>query len=156
MERNKFITKLLITNNSTLLSICLLLLRITVGVILFVVGSGKVLGWFGGHGMETTIKFFVTKQGFTPLLTYMSAYTEFIGGFLLIIGLLTRPVAFAVMINMIVAGIISLPRGFINGAAYPFSLMISALIILLTGPMKFSLDSLLFKPSEVISEFHEQ
>ena len=144
MERNKFITKLLMANNSTLLSMCLLLLRITVGVILFVVGSGKVLGWFGGHGMETTIKFFVTKQGFTPLLTYMSAYTEFIGGFLLIVGLLTRPVAFAVMINMFVAGIVSLPRGFIAGAAYPFSLMISALIILLAGPMMFSLDSLLF------------
>src|SRR5664280_1255649 len=130
MERNKFITKLLMVNSPTLLSICLLLLRITVGVILFVVGSGKVLGWFGGHGMETTIKFFVTKQGFTPLLAYMSAYTEFIGGFLLIIGLLTRPVAFAIVINMAVAGIVLLPRGFITGAAYPFSLMISALIIL--------------------------
>jgi putative oxidoreductase len=156
MERNKFITKLLVANNPTLLSISLLLLRITVGVILFVIGSGKVLGWFGGHGMETTIKFFVTKQGFTPLLTYMSAYTEFIGGFLLIVGLLTRPVAFAVMINMIVAGIVSLPRGFIAGAAYPFSLMISALIILLAGPMKFSLDSMLFRPGEVIAESHEQ
>jgi putative oxidoreductase len=134
----------------------MLLLRITVGVILFVVGSGKVLGWFGGHGMETTVKFFVTKQGCTPLLVYMSSYTEFIGGFLLIVGLLTRPVAFSIVINMAVAGIVLLPRGFITGASYPFSLMISALIILLAGPMKFSLDSLLFRPGEVITEFHEQ
>ena len=154
MERNKFITKLLVDNNPTLLSISLLLLRITVGVILFVIGSGKVLGWFGGHGMETTIKFFVTKQGFTPLLAYLSSYTEFIGGFLLIVGLLTRPIAFAVMINMIVAGIVLLPRGIITGAAYPFSLMISALIILLAGPMKFSLDSLLLRHGEVTSELH--
>jgi len=119
-----------------------------VGIILFTVGSGKIFGWFGGLGMETTVKLFVTKQGFSPLLAYMSSYTEFIGGFLLIIGLLTRPAAFAVMINMIVAGIVSLPRGLITGAAYPFSLMISALIIQLAGPMRFSLDSLLFRVSK--------
>lgn len=145
MVQNKIISQLLTGTNPKLLSFCLLLLRITVGIILFVAGSGKVLGWFGGHGMEATIKFFVTKQGFTPVLAYMSAYTEFIGGFLLIVGLLTRPIAFVVMINMIEAGIVSLPRGFITGAAYPFSLMISALIILLAGPMLFSLDSLLFR-----------
>ena len=144
MAQNKFITNLLTGTNTNLLSISILLLRITLGVILFIVGAGKVMGWFGGHGMETTIFFLVTKQGFSVPLAYMSAYTEFIGGFLLIIGLFTRPVAFAIMINMIVAGIVSLPRGFITGAAYPFSLMISALIILLTGPMKFSLDSLIF------------
>jgi putative oxidoreductase len=144
MTKNKFITNLLTGTNTNLLSIGVLLLRITLGVILFIVGAGKVMGWFGGHGMETTIFFFVTKQGFSVPLAYMSAYTEFIGGFLLIIGLFTRPVAFAVMINMIVASIVSLPRGFIAGAAYPFSLMISAVIILLIGPMIFSLDSLIF------------
>ena len=145
MVQNKIISQLLTGTNPKLLNFCLLLLRITVGIILFVAGSGKVLGWFGGHGMEATIKFFVTKQGFTPVLAYMNAYTEFIGGFLLIVGLLTRPIAFVVMINMIEAGIVSLPRGFITGAAYPFSLMISALIILLAGPMLFSLDSLFFR-----------
>src|ERR1035438_5091206 len=104
MVQNKIISQLLTGTNPKLLNFCLLLLRITVGIILFVAGSGKVLGWFGGHGMEATIKFFVTKQGFTPVLAYMSAYTEFIGGFLLIVGLLTRPIAFVVMINMIEAG----------------------------------------------------
>ena len=143
MAQNKFITNLLTVTNTNLISISILLLRITLGVILFIVGSGKVMGWFGGIGMENTIKFFVTKQGFTPLLAYISSYTEFIGGFLLIIGLITRPAAFAVMINMTIAGIVSLPRGFIAGAAYPFSLMISAVIILLAGPMMYSLDSLI-------------
>jgi putative oxidoreductase len=149
MTKNNLIIKLLTKNNSTLLSTCLLLLRITVGVILFIVGSGKVLGWFDGFGMETTIKFFVTKPGFTPLLAYMSSYTEFIGGFLLIVGLLTRPAAFAVMINMTVAGIVSIPKGFVVGAAYPFSLMVSAIIILLAGPMSFSLDSFIFRDKSI-------
>lgn len=144
MAQRNIITRFFTGTNSNLLNIGLLLLRCSVGVILFIAGSGKVLGWFGGFGMETTIQFFA-KQGFTVLLTYMSAYTEFVGGFLLIVGLLTRPAAFAVMINMIVAGIVSLPRGF-NGSAYPFSLMISAIIIQLAGPMLYSIDSLLFRP----------
>jgi putative oxidoreductase len=144
MYQNKFITRVLTGTNSNVMDISILLLRFTIGVILFIVGSGKVLSWFGGLGMEKTLFFLVTKQGFSVPLAYMSAYTEFIGGFLLIIGFLTRPAAFAVMINMTVAGIVSLPRGFTSGAAYPFSLMITAIIILLAGPMKFSLDYLIF------------
>ena len=145
MTKNNLIIKLLTGTNPKLLSSCLLLLRITVGVILFIVGAGKVLGWFGGFGMQTTINFFVTKEGFSVLLAYLSSYTEFIGGFLLVVGLLTRPVAFAIAINMAVATIVSLPRGFVAGAAYPFSFMINAVIILLAGPMLFSLDSLIFR-----------
>jgi putative oxidoreductase len=145
VTKNNLIIKLLTGTNPKLLSICLLLLRITLGVILFIVGAGKVLGWFGGFGMQTTINFFVTKEGFSSLLAYLSSYTEFIGGFLLVVGLLTRPVAFAIAINMAVATIVSLPRGFVAGAAYPFSFMINAAIILLAGPMLFSLDSLIFR-----------
>ena len=145
MTKNNLIIKLLTGTNPKLLSSCLLLLRITVGVILFIVGAGKVLGWFGGFGMQTTINFFVTKEGFSVLLAYLSSYTEFIGGILLVVGLLTRPVALAVVINMAVATIVSLPRGFVAGAAYPFSFMISAVIILLAGPMLISLDSLIFR-----------
>ena len=145
MTKNNLIIKLLTGTNPKLLISCLLLLRITVGVILFIVGAGKVLGWFGGFGMQTTINFFITKEGFSSLLAYLSSYTEFIGGFLLVVGLLTRPVAFAIAINMAVATIVSLPRGFVAGAAYPFSFMINAAIILLAGPMLFSLDSLIFR-----------
>ena len=65
-------------------------------------GSGKALGWFGGFGMAKTIGFY-KMSGFSVLETYLSSYTEFIGGFLFIIGFLTRPAAIAVLINMIVA-----------------------------------------------------
>jgi putative oxidoreductase len=145
MAQNNLIIKLFTGTNPKLFSTYMLLLRVTIGVILFIIGAGKVLGWFGGFGMQTTINFFVTKQGFSVLLAYLSSYTEFIGGFLLVVGLLTRPAAFAVVINMAVATIVSLPRGMVTGAAYPFSFMISAVIILLAGPMLFSLDSLLFR-----------
>ncbi len=100
--------------------------------------------------MGPTLKGYA-QQGFTVPLTYMSCYTEFLGGALIIIGFLTRPAAFAVMINMCVAASVMMPRGFIMGmAAYPFSLMISAILILLAGPMDYSIDALLLgNPSAI-------
>lgn len=133
--------KLLTETNTTLLNVSLLLLRLTVGVILFMFGAGKVLGWFGGQGIEATLDIFVSQMGIHPILAYLSCYTEFIGGFLLIVGLLTRPAAFAIMINMLVATIVTLPNGFLTGASFPFSMTISSIIILLAGPMAYSVDA---------------
>ena len=134
---------LMIKTNATLLNISLLLLRLTVGIILFLAGAVKVFGWFGGQGIDATIDIFVSKMGIHPILAYLSCYTEFIGGFLLIVGLLTRPAAFAIMINMLVAVLVTLPNGFLVGASYPFSMMVSSIIILLAGPMAYSLDACL-------------
>lgn len=136
--------KLLTFTNVTLLNLSLLLLRLSVGIILFIAGAGKVLGWFGGQGMDATIDIFVSQMSIHPVLAYLSCYTEFIGGFLLIVGLLTRPAAFAITINMLVATIVTLPNGFMTGASYPFSMMVSSLVILLAGPMGYSLDALFF------------
>ena len=136
--------KVLTESNITLLDVSILLLRLAVGIILFVAGAGKAMGWFGGQGIDATIDIFVSKMGIHPILAYLSCYTEFIGGFLLIVGLLTRPAAFAITINMLVATVLMLPNGFMTGASYPFSVMVSSLVILLAGPMAYSLDALLF------------
>lgn len=146
MKKNKILIKILTSNDINLLSVSLLLLRCTIGIILFVVGAGKVLGWFGGFGMEQTIKMF-SQTGISAPFIYLSCYTEFIGGLLLIIGFFTRPVAIAVMINMIVATIITLPGGFLvpNGAVLPFTFLVCSIAILLAGPLNYSLDNLWFK-----------
>lgn len=135
--------KLLTGTNKTLLSISVLLLRIALGGILFAGGAGKAFGWFGGVGMEFTLNGFA-QIGMGAPLAYLSTYTEFIGGFLLVIGLLTRPAALAIAINMLVATIVSLPQGFMVGASYPFSLFVVSLAILLAGPMAISVDAFLF------------
>ena len=139
--------KLLTETNTKLLSTSLLFLRCTVGTVLFMVGAGKVFGWFGGYGLEATIHAFVTMSGIPAPLAYLSTFTELIGGFMLIVGLLTRPVALAVMINMFVATAFMWSHGFIaaDGAAWPFSLMVSAIVILLAGPMAYSIDFWLSK-----------
>jgi putative oxidoreductase len=149
MSKNNLIVKTLKESNLNLVSLCLLLLRCTIGILLFIAGSGKVLGWFGGHGMEATIQGF-SKIGISIPLAYFSSYTEFIGGWLLTIGLLTRPAAFAVMINMIVAILVSLPRGFMGptGAQTPFIFLVIDIVIILAGPMAYSFDTLIFRRPE--------
>jgi len=143
MIKNNGIFKLLMKNNEALLNTSLLLLRCIAGVVLFLVGAGKVFGWFGGYGMAATIKGY-SQMGFSTYLAYLSSYTELIGGLLFIIGFLTRPAAVAVIINMIVATIVMLPHGFLgpSGASYPFSFLIVAIVILLAGPMSYSIDAL--------------
>ena len=146
MLTSKKVNTILLGSNGALLSLSLLLLRLTIGIILFVVGSGKVLGWFGGYGLNTTIQFYV-KMGIAVPLAYLSCFTEFIGGLLLALGLFTRLAAFAVAINMVVATITMLPNGFLgpNGASYPFTFFIIAIAVLLAGPLDYSVDSALFK-----------
>lgn len=133
----------LIKTNTALLSVSVLLLRIALGGILFAGGAGKALGWFGGVGMDFTLEGFA-QMGMGAPLAYLSTYAEFIGGFLIVIGLFTRPAALALAINMLVATIVSLPQGFMVGASYPFSLFMVSLAVLIAGPMSISVDALLF------------
>jgi putative oxidoreductase len=132
--------------NRSLLSLAILFLRWMLGSIMFVAGAGKVFGWFGGMGMKTTIGMFQSYMGLSAFWTYLSSYTELIGGLFLILGFLTRPAALGLTINMLVASVFIGFKGFFveKGAAYPFSLMVSALVILLTGPLSYSLDAILF------------
>jgi putative oxidoreductase len=132
---------ILVGTNRRLTDIAILLLRWTTGVILFVAGAGKVMGWFGGMGMEATIAAF-KPSGINTFWTYVSCYAELIGGFLLIFGFLTRPAAFILFINMLVAVILLGTKNFfMGGGAYPFTLMITSLAILLAGPGLFSVDA---------------
>ncbi len=145
MKNNNLFVKVLMDANPALLSSGMLLIRLTLGILLFTAGAGKVLGWFGGYGVEKTLQGY-SHMGFSAFLTYMSMYTEFIGSLLLIFGLLTRFAAFAVTINMIVATLVSLPRGFLGptGAQTAFIFLMMALVILLSGPLTYSLDHLIF------------
>ena len=149
---------LLTGSNRNLLNLAVLFLRMMLGSIMFVAGAGKVFGWFGGMGMNATIQAFQSYMGLSAFWTYLSSYTELIGGLFLILGFLTRPAALAVTINMLVASVFIGFKGFFaeKGAAYPFSLMVYSLAILLTGPFSYSLDALLFGSSNrtLNQQFH--
>jgi len=136
--------KPLVETNTKALSIAILLLRVMSGLILFVGGAGKVLGWFGGFGMSATLDIFKTSMHLPAFWTYISCYAEFVGGFLIMIGLLTRVAATALFINMLVATLfVGFKNFFMGGAAYPFLLMVIFLVIILSGPMTYSIDAVL-------------
>ena len=77
--------------------LALFVMRIALGTIMIAHGYHKVFG--GLHGFAHA----VGGMGLPSWLGYVSAFTEFVGGMLLIIGLFTRPAAFAICINLSVA-----------------------------------------------------
>ena len=144
--------KALTATNHSMIGLGILLLRLITGLILFVAGASKVAGWFGGFGMDMTIQMFQTNMGLAAHWAYISSYTEFICGALVMIGALTRPAAFLLFINMLVAVIlVGTKNFFMGGAAYPFLLMVISLVIVLTGPMAYSIDALMSKKGKLIT-----
>lgn len=73
------------------------ILRIAAGALLATHGYGKILNPFGASGMVESLGFY-PGAFWSPLL----ATTEFFGGILIAIGLLTRPAAFAATIVLAV------------------------------------------------------
>lgn len=125
-----------------------LALRIPIGIILMAHGSQKLFGWFGGYGLEGTGQW-MASIGLTPgyLMALMAGSSEFFGGLLIIIGLLTRPTALVLSFTMAVA-IFSVHIGnglFLSNNGYEFGLALLAATVSLavSGAGKLSADNLL-------------
>lgn len=77
--------------------IALLLIRLSLGIIMTVHGYHKVFGGLHHHAQM------VAGLGLPAWLGYVSSFTEFLGGLLILAGLFTRAAAFAICINLLVA-----------------------------------------------------
>jgi putative oxidoreductase len=97
-----------------------LLMRLALGVSMAVHGYQKVIP----HGALNHYAHYIASLHIPYWLGYVSAYTEFAGGILLILGLLTRFVAALVAINMLVA--------FAYVGIHNYILALAALAIMLT------------------------
>lgn len=103
-----------------------LLMRLALGVSMAVHGYQKVVP----HGALNHYAHYIGTLHIPYWLGYVSAYTEFIGGILLILGLLTRFVATLVAINLLVAfAYVGIHQGF---GIYNNILALAALAIMLT------------------------
>ncbi len=117
--------------------LALLVLRVALGVVMFAHGYQKVFGGLHHHAQ------FVSSLGLPAWLGYVSSFTEFLGGALILVGFLTRPAALAICINLSVAiakvhwknGLLGAP----DRPGYQFPLALAAiafaLIFLGAGPI---------------------
>ena len=88
-------------------------LRLTLAGVLFPHGAQKLMGWFGGSGFEGTRSFLTTQVGLPDFVAVAIILLEFFGPILLLLGLLTRPVALATVGLMIGAiATVHWPYGF--------------------------------------------
>ena len=97
-------------------------------------------GWTKLSGIAGTEHFFAMLGLVSHGWVYLVAYTELIGGILLVVGLLTKPVCVALAIDMavVVWGVPS-KGGFFWGHPYEFYLLMTLLALYVMGPGKYSL-----------------
>ena len=105
--------------------LALFLMRLALGAIMVAHGYHKVFGGLHHHAQM------VASLGLPAWLGYVSAFTEFFGGLLILVGLFTRAAAFAILIDLFVAiwkvhlhnGLIGTP----DRPGYEFALAAAAL-----------------------------
>lgn len=77
-----------------------LILRLTLGIVMFPHGAQKALGWFGGGGISGTLEYFSSAFGVPAVLALLVIAAEFLGSIGLIVGLLTRVAAAGIVAVM--------------------------------------------------------
>ncbi len=145
-----------------------LIARLTVGIVMFMHGAQKLLGWFGGYGFSGTMGLFTQQMHIPAPLAFLVIFTEFFGALALIAGLLTRIAAFAVAFEMVVAiAMVHWPNGFFMnwfgkqaGEGFEYHLLVIGVCIALivAGAGRWSIDRLIsetYRPRvDAVSRMH--
>ena len=122
----------------------LFLIRVCIGIVFMLHGYPKMFGgiikWaeLGATGMSSIGVDFIL-----PFWGFMAAFSKFIGGICLVLGLFFRPAALLIFITMVFAALFHITSGKGSPAsAIQLGVIVSALFI--SGPGKYSLDHLFF------------
>jgi putative oxidoreductase len=128
----------------------LTIIRTILGVVFFAHGAQKLLGWFGGPGLNQTMRAMHDSLGLPRLLAFAAVATEFLGGVGLVVGLLSRVAAVGIGVTMLSAIVMVHGRnglfmdwfGARKNHGYEYHLLALALTIVLIakGSGAFSLD----------------
>ena len=119
----------------------LLILRVFIGGALLTHGWGKMFGGLGGFTQG------VAGMGIPAphVMAFLAAFAESFGAILLAIGLLTRPAAFLIVVNMAVAICVAHKGAAFSVQEAAWLYFVPALFFLLKGAGKWSLDWLVSK-----------
>jgi putative oxidoreductase len=128
-----------------------LILRLTVGVVIFAHGAQKLLGWFGGYGFDGTMHYFTDTVGLPYLIGFLVIIGESLGMIALAIGLLTRFAAVSLVVIMAGAFFVDhAQHGFYMnwfgqnaGEGYEFDILVvgAAAAITVLGAGRYSVDA---------------
>jgi putative oxidoreductase len=128
------------------LSIGLLVLRVVIGFVMAAHGTQKLLGWFGGYGLNKTGEFF-GHLGFRPGRAFAAAasLTEITSGLLVTLGFL-GPIGPALMVSVMIVAAITVhwEHGLFasdNGIEVPLLYATAALALVFMGYGRYSLDA---------------
>jgi len=135
----------LLNNSSRFRDFGLFIIRFaTSAIMVYVHGYDKITGgaehWYqlGSSMGSIGIHFGYTLWGF------LSAFTEFVGGIFIALGLLFRPFALLMVVNFIVASLSLINAGDpIAHSSIPVEFLCIFVGLLITGPGKFSIDQLI-------------
>jgi putative oxidoreductase len=128
-----------------------LVLRVVLGIVFIGHGGQKLFSLFGGGGISGTTAFFRSVGITSPnVFAYVVGITEFFGGVLLILGLLTFVVSIGLLIDMSVAiATVTSAFSFFSqtkvGYGWELNLILigMAAALLIMGPGAWSLDATL-------------
>jgi putative oxidoreductase len=138
------------------MDITLLIIRITLGSVIFAHGAQKLFGWFGGFGFQGTMTYFTDTVGLPYIVGLLVILGESLGAIALILGLFGRFMSAAIF--MIMWGALYFDHahnGFYmnwfgnrsGGEGYEFDLLTFGLglAIVINGSGTFSIDQAIFR-----------
>jgi putative oxidoreductase len=135
-----------------------LILRLTLGLVMFPHGAQKLLGWYGGFGFSGTMGFFTDVMHLPWIIAFLVIIGESFGSVALLLGLLTRFSAASLAVIMVGAiATTHIPHGFFmnwfgkqQGEGYEYHLLVIGigLALLITGAGKWSVDRLIAEKIE--------
>lgn len=131
----------------------LLIVRIGAGGVLLPHGFQKLFGWFGGFGWNATLSFFSSSLHVPVPLTVLVILGESLGSVAMLLGFMTRFVAFGYLLIMLGAiFMVHLPNGFFmnwfgkqagEGFEYHLLVISMAAALLVGGGGKWSVDAMI-------------
>lgn len=131
-----------------------LIARVVLGLVILPHGAQHLLGWFGGFGFTGTMNYFTQVRHLPWIISFLVIMIEFFGSIGLIAGVASRLLAFAMIVLML--GIVfsthwqhgffmdwygKNPEPFYEGYEFHILAIGLALVVLVTGGGKWSLDS---------------
>jgi putative oxidoreductase len=132
-----------------------LIIRVTLGAVIFPHGAMKLFGWFGGSGVSATLASFSQNFDIPAFLTLLVIGAESVGALCIIAGLATRLCALAIFCDMIGAVyLVHWKYGFFmnwfgkqNGEGFEYHLLVMgmALALMVAGAGAMSIDGFIVK-----------